>query len=190
MEGSNLVTRTAPVGTTRWSAYSSSDWSQGPDVSQTVYWDYFAEPRICVQTQAKDDAGNATPWTAERCTDIALDEVYFLPQGGFTPSVAPGYSGNNYTSATKRGSSLTLDRSPYVKRLAIEGRACPTCGSVTVYVGRTKGGTVSFASATTVSRKLIALTTLPARLHGVVRLVVTSPSGRLVRIDALMVSAY
>jgi hypothetical protein len=149
------------------------------------------EPRICVQVQAKDDGGNATAWTAEKCTDIALDEVYFLPKGGFKESgYSAGYSGNNVSSATTKGASLTLDRSSYVKRIAVEGRACPTCGSVAVYVGSTKVGSVSFASATTVSRKLVTLPTRATRLHGVVRLVVTSATGRLVRIDGVMVSAY
>jgi uncharacterized protein YjbI with pentapeptide repeats len=183
--------RTAPVGTTRWSAYSYSDWGSGPDVAQTLYWDFGMEPRICVQVQAKDDGGNATAWTAEKCTDIALDEIYFLPKGGFKESgFTPGYSGNNVSSATTKGASLTLDRSSYVKRIAVEGRACPTCGSVAVYVGSTKVGTASFASATTVSRRLVTLPTRATRLHGVVRLVVTSATGRLVRIDGVMVSAY
>ena len=183
--------RTAPVGTTRWSAYSYSDWADGPDVTQTLPWDYTLEPRICVQVQAKDDAGNVTAWTGERCTDIALDEVYFLPRGGFRESgYAAGYSGNDYAATSTRGASLTADRISYVKRVAVEGRTCPTCGSVAVYVGSTRIGSVNFASTTTTSRKVVALRALPARLHGAARLVVTSASGRPVRIDAIMISAY
>jgi len=64
---------------------------------------------------------------------------------------------------------------------------CPTCGTVAVYVGGTRVGTISLRSATTTSRASIVLPTLPAARLGIVKFIVTT-KGKLVRIDGALIA--
>jgi hypothetical protein len=63
------------------------------------------------------------------------------------------------------------------------------CGTLAVYVGSTRVGTISLHSTATVERRLLVLPAFAARRSGVVRLVVVSPLNRPLNVDALVVTA-
>jgi hypothetical protein len=65
---------------------------------------------------------------------------------------------------------------------------CPSCGSVAVYIGQTKIGTMSLYSATTRNRVLKA-TPLTLANIGTLKFVSTA-SGKTVRIDAFAVRSW
>ena len=66
---------------------------------------------------------------------------------------------------------------------------CATCGSVDVYVGRSKVGTLSLVSRTTHARATVLLTRFKRHASGAVRLVVHA-KGKLVRIDEVLTTAW
>ena len=182
--------RSAHVGTTAFTNWVTSDW-WGSAVPFPLYWDMNDERRFCYQAQGKDDAGNLTAWTVERCTDIVVDETFFLRTGTWKDGTGRDFTGNNFAYTTRTGSTMTYERrSSVVKRIGVVATACPTCGSVAVYVGTRKVGTLSFASRTTHAILLKALPVLTTRLTGRIKLVVTSPSGRLLKVSGVYVSAY
>jgi hypothetical protein len=63
---------------------------------------------------------------------------------------------------------------------------CVSCGSVAVYIGATKVGSASLYATRTSNQVLITLP-VTAMHTGTLRIVVASPSGRLVRIDGVSV---
>jgi hypothetical protein len=73
-----------------------------------------------------------------------------------------------------------------VSTIGVIATRCPTCGTVTVYVGTERVGTLSLRSTKQARRALVLLPRLATVRTGIVRLV---SSGRgLVRLDALAVA--
>jgi uncharacterized protein YjbI with pentapeptide repeats len=184
--------RLLKVAGTSYSPYRYSDsWmesyaDQAPP-GQDIHWDDDMSS-VCVQAQARDQAGNATPWSPERCTLVIQADSAFAAAGGFTlVRASNGWSGRRYAKATRKGATLTHPSSTYVRQVGLVASTCPTCGSVAVYVGSTRIGSVSLKRSTTTMRQAIVLPRLPSRVRGKVRIVVTSTS-RLVRIDGVFMS--
>jgi hypothetical protein len=59
---------------------------------------------------------------------------------------------------------------------------------VSIYVGSTKVGTINLRRSVTTLRTLLTLPRLSTRRYGVVKVVVASAPGRLVRVDAVAVT--
>ena len=142
--------------------------------------------RYCVSVRARDRWGNTSGWTAERCTARVLDDrsLTAATSGWSRVTGSALYMGTG-TSTTRKGAALTRT-SVASKQVHLVATKCSGCGSVAVYVGATKVGSASLYAATTANRVLIAL---PATaLHkGTLKIVVTSATGKLVRIDGIAV---
>ena len=116
---------------------------------------------------------------------MPLDDRSLSRVGAWTA----GTSSSFYRSTFVRSSSSTakLVRTGVVaRRIAIVATTCPTCGTVKVYWGSTLLRTIKLTSATTVNRKLIAVTTVTSDRKGTLTIKVSS-TGRKVIIDGVAI---
>ena len=138
--------------------------------------------------RAHDAAGNTSQWSALRCVTTPRDDRALVAKtAGWKRTTAAGYLANTYPSTSTINTSLATTSALNVRRIGIIATRCPTCGSVAVYVGATKVGTISLRAATTTSRASIVLPTLPAARSGIVKFIVTT-KGKLVRIDGALIA--
>ena len=145
--------------------------------------------RYCFAVRATDLGGNVSGWSAARCTTTPYDERSLTSSSGWTRGAPTGWIARTSTTTKARGASLTATRSTPLRQVGILGTSCPTCGSVAVYVGATKVGTLSLVSSTTVARRLVTLPRFAAVRTGIVRFVVVS-TGRTVTLDAWVATAF
>ena len=161
-----------PAGLQRTSARSASLASTGQG------W------TTCVQSRARDAAGNVSGWSAVRCTAVPLDDRALSASTGWYRGTGSGFFASTYTSTTRYGA--TLVRTGLVSsRLHLLALRCSTCGKVGVYVGSTLLGTVNLY-ATSTSLATIPLPRFSLRSTSVTLKVLTS--GKTVRIDGLATS--
>ena len=85
-----------------------------------------------------------------------------------------------------RGPS-TSNSSATVRQIGIVAWRCRTCGTVDLYIGTSKVGTLNLYKAGTATRGLLTLTRFKSNKTGKVSVRVTT-SGKLVKIDALALS--
>ena len=170
---------TGALGT--WSApAATSATGEGVITGQPGY-------RYCLQARAIDKVGNATGWSPMRCATVPLDDRALSATAGWQREISPGWMGGTSTVTTLGGQTLTSS-SLSVGRIGVVATTCPTCGSLAVYVGTTRVGTLNLQAPTTTDRALVLLPRLGTPRTGSVRLV-TVNNGHSVRIDALAVSA-
>lgn len=144
--------------------------------------------RYCFRARAVDLAENIGAYAAARCTTVPVDDFALAASTGWVRTKsASGYLARTFTTTKTLGASLRTTRSLYVRQVGVVATRCATCGSVAVYVGATKVGTISLYSRTTVARALLVLPRFSVRRAGVVKLVATT--ARTVRIDGLAVTA-
>jgi hypothetical protein len=139
----------------------------------------------CFSARVRDTLGALSPWTAETCTSIPLDDRSLGRSSGWTA----GSSTSFYRATSLRSpvSGAKLVRTGVVaRRIAIVVTTCPTCGSVAVYWGSTLLRTISLRSAVTVNRKVIPVATFPSIRSGTLTITVRS-SGRAVIIDGVAI---
>ncbi|MGH3369371.1 MAG: hypothetical protein ACRDPR_05165 [Nocardioidaceae bacterium] len=139
----------------------------------------------CVAVRARDLYGNVSGWTAERCFSRPLDDTALTLSTGWTRSRNSVFYLGTVTSSSRYGAALT--KPVVARRVTIVATRCPSCGSVAVYLGTTRLGSVNLAASTTQRKVLIALPALTAPRSGTLRIVVTSASGRLVQIDGVAI---
>lgn len=145
--------------------------------------------RYCFRARAWDVAGNVGTLSAPRCTTLPLDDRTLTATATFGRVLnATGYLGRSYSTTTRLGAWMST-ASLTARQVGVVATRCATCGSVAVYVGTTKVGTINLASSVARSRALLLLPRFSTLRRGAVKLVVTS-SGKLVRIDGVVVSAY
>jgi hypothetical protein len=150
--------------------------------------------RYCFSVRARDLVGNMSAWTAptaKTCTILPVDDTALVTSTGWTrgSGTGPGWFRSTSTTALLSGIQLRRDNLG-TYQVGVIATACPTCGALTVYVGATKVGTLSLVSPTLVKRKLVLLPRFSTKRSGTIRLVVTSPVGRLVKVDALATTAW
>ena len=85
------------------------------------------------------------------------------------------------------GRTLRLAAATAVDRLGVVATRCSGCGSVAVYIGEVKRGTVSLAASSTVRRAVLLLPRLASPVTGAVVIKVMT-SGKRVQVDGLVVS--
>jgi uncharacterized protein YjbI with pentapeptide repeats len=139
--------------------------------------------KYCYQVQSYDLAGNRSGWSAARCTSLPLDDRSLTASKGWVRGKATGWLASTYSRASGRGATLTGARTT-VTNAGVIATVCKTCGSVAVYVGTYKVGTISLYSSKTVARRTITLKPFAART-GVLRFVVAS-TGKTVTLDAIL----
>ena len=144
--------------------------------------------QYCFSIRGRDKLGNVSAWTAERCISKVLDDRTLTRSStSWVKGTGSAYYGSTVTSTTKSGVSLTR-AGVRARQVYVLTTTCPTCGSVAVYVGNTKMGTMSLYSSTTRNRVLKS-TPLTLANIGTLKLVSTT-SGKTVRVDAFAVRSW
>lgn len=138
----------------------------------------------CFGTRAFDKAGNASSFAAQKCTAIPLDDRALSRSAGWTLLKPTGWFGTTGLGTSTQGATLKAANAT-LKRIGLVALACPTCGTVGVYVNSTLVGKVNLAASTT--QRVVRQLPLFSLRTGTVTLKVLS-SGRPVRIDALAMS--
>ena len=109
---------------------------------------------LCIAVRARDRAGNLSPWTADSCTAVPLDDRALTRSAGWTAATSSSdYAGTILTSTTD-GATLTA-RDVQVRRVWLVATRGPGQGTVGVYSGSTLLRTISLASGTTTHRAVI-----------------------------------
>jgi uncharacterized protein YjbI with pentapeptide repeats len=145
----------------------------------------------CFETRVLDAAGNDTGWGAPRCVDTAIDDRNLAVKysAHWTPSAAAGWLGSTRSATTTLNSTVTLAGTAKYRQVGLVATTCATCGTVAVYIGATKVGTINLHSATTVARAPVTLPRFAASKTGVLKFVVTS-TGKPVIIDGLLATSF
>jgi hypothetical protein len=145
--------------------------------------------QYCFSIRGRDALGNVSAWTAERCIAKVLDDRSLAPgSSAWVRASGTPYYGGTVTQTSTYGASLTRS-GVKARQVLVLATTCSACGSVTVYVGSTKVGTLSLSTSTTRNRVLLS-TNLRTAAAGTLKLVTTSPNGRAVRIDAFAIRSW
>jgi len=180
---------TTAGGAGAFSSYAYGDWTM-PDRGRLEGIPAPPGRRVCVSLQARDMAFNVRTTGYERCFDVPYDSTgqTFDVSSRWTIASGSTWSGFAVASTTTKGQSILGSSKRYVREIGVVATTCPTCGALAVYVGATKIGTLSLVRSTTTTRALVTLPRLSQRRYGTVSFVVSSSSGRLVRVDSVAVS--
>ena len=138
----------------------------------------------CFTAVAYDNAANERT-SNQRCTSAPLDDRGLDRSTGWTRGTGSAFYKGTRTSAKPLGSVLSK-KGVTARRLGIVATKCAGCGTVGVYVGSVKVGTVGLSSTTTRHKQVLLLPAFASAKSGTVRLKVLS-SGKPVRIDGLVV---
>lgn len=127
----------------------------------------------CVSVRARDRAGNASAWTAERCTASPLDDRSLKASTGWSRATQTAAFLKTETAVRRTGATLSLATSQYVRGWLV-ATTCSTCGAVKVTVGGRLLGTVSTYGATTKRQVLLPLPGAGTLRKGAIALTTTS----------------
>ena len=146
------------------------------------------DTRYCFSAMSHTSIGATSSWSAESCTTIPIDDRGLVRSkaAAWTSTSDIGWLASTASMSTVKGSSLTTTKVRTVKSLSVLGLTCPTCGSLDVYVGSTKVGSISLKASTS-RRVLLNPIRLPKVKTGKVSLVVAS-TGKWVKIDGVVIS--
>jgi hypothetical protein len=140
----------------------------------------------CYSVRAHNLAAQTGPWSASRCVTKPTDDRVMTASAGWSrPALDSRFYSSTYSNSTTIGATLTL-ANVQASRLTLLATRCAACGSVGIYVGTARIGTVNLAAATTQRTALIPLAPFSYRI-GKVTLRVLS-SGKLVQIDGIAIS--
>ncbi len=171
-------------GFTSWTHPSA--WQALSPATTSVTASGLAEGRdYCFAVRAIDQAGNMSAWTTPVCTTRPLDDRSLRFSEGWVRGTGRRYWNGTITrttthNATAQRTGAQLDR---VGIIATRG---PGMGTIAIYLGTTRIGTISLAATTTHYRSLILLPRFSYRT-GTVRVKVTS-TAKPVEIDGLAIS--
>ncbi|MGG5258185.1 hypothetical protein [Phycicoccus avicenniae] len=175
--------RSAAWSSTAFSAHSQpAAWSGRTARSVTV--SLASGTEYCFSVRARDRVGNTSAWSAERCTARALDDRALAAGTGWTRAGSSSASAGTVTRTTTAGRVLTRTRT-VARRVLVVATTCPTCGTLDVFLGSTRVGSVSTRSSTTRARQVLALPLLPSVRSGTLTLR-SRTTGRLVVVDAVI----
>lgn len=128
----------------------------------------------CVRARLVSDAG-AGPWSTYHCTTAPQSAARLRASRGWRTQVGAA------RSSTLRGATLTAASTQPIARISVTARRCGTCGTLAVFVGGRRVGTVDLRGRSGVVTREIRLS---APRAGAVQLRVTSVR-RLVHVHAL-----
>jgi uncharacterized protein YjbI with pentapeptide repeats len=145
----------------------------------------------CFETRVADAAGNDTGWGAPRCVDTPTDDRNAVVKysAHWTKSAAAGWLGSTKSATRTLNSTVTVAGAAKYRRVGLVATTCRTCGTVAVYIGAKKVGTINLHSATTVARTAVTLPRFAAGKTGVLKFVVTS-TGKPVTIDGVLATTF
>lgn len=139
----------------------------------------------CFSVRARDNLGTVSPWTAQTCTAVPLDDRSLSRVGAWTSGTGGSFYRSTFVRSTRLGAKL-VRTGVVARRIALVATTCPTCGTVRVYWSGSLLRTVKLTSATTVHRKVIHVTTFTRARTGTLTIRIVS-SGRKVIIDGVAI---
>jgi hypothetical protein len=142
-------------------------------------WDY------CFAVRAVDRAGNMSAWTTPICTARPLDDRALKVSAGWVRGTGSKYWNGTITSANSHSATATR-KGAELDRVGIVATLGPGMGTVAVYVGATRIGTISLAAAVTHYRRLLLLPPFTYRTGAVSVKVISF--GKPVQVDGLAAS--
>ena len=141
----------------------------------------------CFQVRAHNRAGQVGPWSPTRCSATALDDrTYTSSSTDWRRSASPVLYAGTSTRTQTKGAWWKL-AGVSADRIGIVATTCRTCGTVAVWMNRTRLAIVDLSSPTTLYQQLVVLPKFRLTT-GVLTLVVTSPTGKTVQLDGVAVS--
>jgi uncharacterized delta-60 repeat protein len=140
----------------------------------------------CLQVEGSA-SGITGPWSAVRCVASPLDDRALSAGSGWTRESGSGWYHGTYTSGQATGSALVSPSLFRIVHLSLVVGECPTCGSVSVYMGSTHIATLSLRSARPMHEVVVPVATFPTPRSGAVSLKISSSTGS-VQIDGLAAS--
>jgi hypothetical protein len=141
----------------------------------------------CWSVRARDNAGNVSAYSPEKCTAVPVDDrALALVTGTWSRlSNSNAYQGTFSQASADRAK---LQRTGVqAKRLNLLVTKCPTCGKVQVRLGSTLLATIDTKATTTQYKVNVPVATFSSVRTGTVSLTV-SGAGKPVRIDGLGVT--
>jgi hypothetical protein len=145
----------------------------------------------CFSAQSYDDTvGGPRPWgfTAERCAVVPLDDRALSASSGWSRLNGSGFFNNTYTKSTTFGKSLSKS-GIHAKRIQVMVEKCPKCGKIKIYWKGVLKHTYSLFASGVRKKVFLSAVSLGSVQTGTLKIVVSSPTGKVVIIDALAVSA-
>lgn len=88
---------------------------------------------LCWMVSARDKAGNASPWSARRCTASLFDERGVTRSKGWAKKKSKKAFLGTYLQTKKNRASFTLPTT-YASEVAVVVTMCPSCGTVDYYI--------------------------------------------------------
>jgi hypothetical protein len=139
----------------------------------------------CFSGQAKDAVGNLSAWSAERCTTVPLDDRSLTRVKGFKTRTGSAHYLGTFVQAKKKGSKLTLTNVK-ANRIAVIVSKAAKGGKIKVSFAGKSLGTYNLKGKG--SKQLVAVKNLGSLKTGTLVIKVVSKSGKVVRIDGVVLA--
>lgn len=137
----------------------------------------------CFSARTVDSAGNASVWSSELCTVVALDDRDLRRSRGWVDRFGRAFYLDTFTKAKRRGSRLVA-RGVQTQEINLVAQRCPACGRVAVKFNGDRVGTVRLRAGRVRNKQVIRVADLGSVRSGKVVIVVLS-RGAPVKIDGL-----
>lgn len=138
---------------------------------------------ICFSVRARDQLGNRSAWSPERCTARPLDDRSLKTSSGWARGTGSAFLDETVTSTKRRGAELTRT-GVSARQVVVVATRCPTCGSADVFIGDTRVGRLDLTATTTKRQQVIVLPRQAKVLTGTLTIRTTS-TDRTVAIDGV-----
>ena len=138
----------------------------------------------CFRVRVRDSGGHVSPWSADHCAVVPLDDRS-LAGSGWSRVTGSAYYLHTASRASKLGTELSVKKAK-VDRVALLVSTCPTCGKLAVLVNGKVIATVNTHSSRTRNQQLLVLPRLKLTTATISLRVTTA--GKRVVVDGLGVS--
>ncbi len=141
----------------------------------------------CFKVRASDRLGNLSTWSAAACTARALDDRAVTVGSRWRRKTGHSFYLGTITTTTIHGATATR-HDAQVRDVGLVVTRCATCGRVRVSIAGILLANVDLHSDVRHRRSVVMLPSLPDLLTGKVVIEVTSPTGRTLQLDGLILS--
>jgi hypothetical protein len=144
--------------------------------------------QYCFSVRSRDRAGDVSQWSAARCTFLPIDDNKLYSSVGCVrqDKQVGGWLGGTWSSMNGKGSWLQTFTPLTASRVGVVGETGPGLGTVAVFVGSFRVGTIDLSKAAPSLHRLILLPRLSGHRTGILKLVGLNSGG--VRIDGVAVA--
>ncbi len=166
-----------------------STWQSANVTGSASFTNAATDTRYCFSVRATTSLGIVGAWSSDQCTIVPADDRALTRSStrAWVRSTDVAWLAKSGSKATIKGSSLATATSRSVRQVGVIAWTCPTCGSVDVFIGTSKVGTLKLAKSGAAARSLLVLNRFSVAKTGKIKLVV-STTGKPVKIDALAMS--